>query len=281
MARESTPGPVAARNNVRVTGKADGPVMLFAHGFGCDQAMWNRVLPYFTGSYRVVLFDHVGAGGSDLSAYDPVKYATLQGYADDLRQVCTELELRDVTLVAHSVSAMMAVLAASAEPERFARLVLVTPSPSFIDDPENGYVGGFTRADIDELLVSLENNYLAWSAAMAPMVMGNPDSPELGQELESSFCRTDPATARDFARVTFLTDARPSLAAVRTPTLVLQCTDDALAPVEVGQYVTAQIPGSTLVRLEATGHCPQVSAPAETAQAIRAYLAATSVSGPP
>ncbi len=265
---------VALRNHVTITGRPDGPVMLFAHGFGCDQDMWRRVLPSFIEDYRVVLFDHVGAGQSDTAAYDRGKYATLDGYAQDLLEICRESDLRDVVLVAHSVSAMMAVVAAAAEPSRFSRLVLVAPSPSYIDDPATGYVGGFTREDIDGLLESLDRNYFAWAAAMAPMVMGNADSPGLGSELAGSFCRTNPEIARQFARVTFLSDTRPLLRAVTTPSLVLQCSDDLLAPVEVGRYVHEQLAGSTLVQLAATGHCPHVSAPEETAAAILDYLQA-------
>jgi len=263
---------VAARNHVTVTGRPDGPVVLFSHGFGCDQGMWQRVLPYFTEDHRVVLFDHVGAGRSDPAAWNREKYASLDGYAADLLEICEELDLRDVVLVAHSVSAMMAVVAAAARPDRFSRLVLVAPSPCYIDDPGSGYVGGFSREDIDGLLESLDSNYFAWAAAMAPMVMGNPGTPELGAELTGSFCRTDPEMARDFARVTFLSDSRLLLQQVTTPALVLQCSEDLLAPVEVGRYVHQQLAGSTLVQLAATGHCPHVSAPEETATAILGYL---------
>ena len=264
-------GGVAGRNNVTVGGDPDGRPIVFAHGFGCDQDMWRRLLPAFTADHRTVLFDHVGAGRSDLTAYDSRKYASLEGYAADLLEVCAELDLRDVVLVAHSVSAMMAVVAAAQEPARFARLVLVAPSPSYLDHPEDGYVGGFSREDIDGLLESLDSNYTAGAAAMAPMVMG-PGDPELGEELRASFCRTNPATAREFARVTFLSDTREVLGRVPTPTLVLQCTNDLLAPVHVGEYVRDRLPDATLVHLEATGHCPHVSAPEETAAAIRAFL---------
>ena len=263
---------VMQRNCVTTTGRADGPVVLFAHGFGCDQGMWAQVVPEFTDTYRVILFDHVGAGRSDSTAYDRDKYQSLDGYAEDLLQICHEMDLHDVILVAHSVSAMMAVAAATKEPQRFARLVLVAPSPCYIDDADAGYVGGFTRADIDGLLESLERNYFAWAATMAPMVMGNPDDPQLGEQLTGSFCRTDPAIARDFARVTFLSDSRALLTHVRTPALVLQCSDDVLAPAEVGQYVHQHLAGSTLVQLAASGHCPHVSAPQETATAILDYL---------
>ena len=262
------------RNFVSLAGNAQGPVVLFAHGFGCDQDMWRHLLPSFTDDYRAVLFDHIGAGRSDLASYDSSRHTTLAGYTDDLLQLCDSMGLREVTLVAHSVSAMMAVSAAVQRPDLFTRLVLVAPSPCYIDDPDDDYVGGFSRADIDELLTSLDHNYFAWAAAMAPVVMGA-DAPELGNELAASFCRTDPDIARDFARVTFLTDSRPLLPRLRTPALILQCTDDALAPTEVGRYLHAKLAGSTLVQLAATGHCPHVSAPDETAEAIHAFLRST------
>ena len=260
----------AARNNATVGGNPDGQPMLFAHGFGCDQSMWRHVTPAFADDYRMVLFDSVGAGGSDLSAYDPAKYGSLQGYADDVLELCRELELEDVIFVGHSVSAMVGVLAAAAEPGRFAKLVLVGPSPRYVD--ENGYIGGFTREDIDGLLESLDSNYLGWSQALAPVIMGADQPDDLKGELTNSFCRTDPEIAKHFARVTFLSDNRADLARVATPTLVLQCSDDVIAPQAVGEYVHEQIAGSTLVQLEATGHCPNLSAPAETIAAIKAFL---------
>ena len=244
--------------------------MVFAHGFGCDQNMWRFVAPAFEDEYRVVLFDHVGAGGSDHSAYTRAKYGSLDGYAEDVLEICRELELRDIVFVGHSVSAMIGVLAAQREPERFAKLVLVGPSPRYIDD--DGYVGGFTREDIEGLLESLDSNYLGWSAAYAPAIMGAAQPAELQEELTNSFCRTDPEIARHFARVTFLSDNRDDLETVSTPTLVLQCADDVIAPASVGDYVQGRIPGSTLVRLQATGHCPNLSAPEETIAAIRDFL---------
>ncbi len=262
---------VAARHAVAEHGPADAQPMLFAHGFGCDQNMWRFVWPHFADDHRVVLFDHVGAGGSDASAYDPDRYGALQGYADDVLDIVHELDLRDVVFVGHSVSAMIGVLAAAAEPDRFARLVLVGPSPRYIDDED--YIGGFSREDIEGLLESLDANYLGWSSQMAPVIMGNPDRPELGEELTNSFCRADPEIAARFARVTFLSDNRADLARVRTPSLILQCSDDVIAPEVVGDYVHAHLAGSRLVHLEATGHCPNLSAPDETAAAIRAYLA--------
>lgn len=260
------------RNNVTVGGNSTGRPMMFAHGFGCDQNMWRFVAPSFEGRYRTVLFDYVGAGRSNLSAYDPDRYSTLRGYAGDVVDICEALDLRDVVFVGHSVSSMIGVLAAAAAPERFGALVLVGPSPRYIDD--DGYVGGFSERDIEELLVSLDSNYLGWSAAMAPVIMGNADRPELGAELTESFCRTDPEIQKRFARVTFLSDNRDDLASVRVPTLVLQCSDDAIAGDAVGEYVHRNIPGSRFVRLRATGHCPNLSAPRETVEAIDAFLGA-------
>jgi sigma-B regulation protein RsbQ len=261
---------VIARNNVVSTGLAEGQPMLFSHGFGCDQNMWRLVAPAFEDRYRVVLFDHVGAGRSDLAAYDRRRYSTLAGYAEDVLEICRALDLRDVIFVGHSVSAMIGVLAAAIDSSRFDRLVLVGPSPRYLDD--DGYVGGFSREDIDGLLDSLESNYLGWSAAMAPVIMGNPDRPELGEELTNSFCRTDPAIARQFARVTFLSDNRADLRTVNVPCLILQCREDVIAPPEVGEFVARELPHAELVFLDATGHCPNLSAPAETTAAIRAFL---------
>ena len=261
---------VGIRHNINQSGRPDGQPMLFAHGFGCDQHMWRYVAPRFEDEFRVVLFDHVGAGKSDLSAYDPQRYSSLSGYAEDIVAVCTELELRDVIFVGHSVSAMMGVLAAAAAPELFAKLVLIGPSPCYLDDAD--YVGGFSVEDINDMLESLESNYLGWSSVMAPVVMGRPDRPELGNELTESFCRTDPSIARRFARVTFLSDNRDDLRAVATPTLVLQCANDVIAPVSVGEFVRDRMPNASMVLLHATGHCPNLSAPEETAAAIEHFV---------
>jgi sigma-B regulation protein RsbQ len=244
--------------------------MLFAHGFGCDQNMWRYVWPAFADRYRIVLFDHVGHGGSDANAFDEQRYGSLEGYARDVLEIVEALDLEDVVFVGHSVSAMIGVLAAAEAPERFARLVLVAPSARYIDD--DGYVGGFTREDIDGLLESLESNYLGWSSVMAPAIMGNEDRPELGEELTNSFCRTDPRIAAHFARTTFLSDNRTDLQRVRTPSLVLQCSQDAIAPQAVGEYVHEHLPDSRFVLLAASGHCPNLSAPEETAAAIEAFL---------
>lgn len=264
---------IRRRNNVVITGRPDGPVVLLAHGFGCDQNMWRLMVPALADDFRVVLFDYVGSGRSDLSAWSEQRYSSLEGYALDVLEVCEELDLRDVAFVGHSVSAMVGVLAVQKAPERFSHLVMVAPSPRYID--EDGYRGGFSTEDIDELLTSLDSNYLGWSATMAPVIMGNPDRPELGEELTASFCATDPDIARAFARTTFLSDSRQDLKSVAVPTLVLECAQDVIAPREVGAYVHAAIPGSRLVTLDATGHCPQLSAPDATAQAITGFLGAT------
>lgn len=259
------------RNHVVQKGRPGARPIIFAHGFGCDQNMWRFVWPAFAEDHHVILFDHIGAGGSDLSAFDRERYETLWGYADDVLEICNELRLTDVVFVGHSVSAMIGVLAAGAEPDRFGRLVLVCPSPRYID--EGDYVGGFTRADIDDLLDSMDSNYLGWSGTMAPAIMGNPDRPQLGEELTNSFCRADPDIARHFARVTFLSDNRTDLARVPTPSLVLQSAQDVLAPPAVGAYVQQQLPHSQLVLLDAVGHCPNVSEPEATVSAIRSFLA--------
>ena len=260
---------IIKRNNVRVSGKGSR-AMVFAHGFGCDQAMWRFVAPAFEHDYRVVLFDHLGAGASDLSCYDPGRYDRLDAYADDVIAICDALQLEKPVFVGHSVSAMIGVLAAVRAPQCFSHLILVAPSPCYIDDGE--YIGGYTRADIEGLLEFLDDNFVAWTQALAPAIMGNPHRPELGKELQESFCRVDPTVARQFARVTFLSDTRSELERVSLPSLILQCAQDAIAPDAVGDHVHRAIAGSTLVRMQATGHCPNLSAPDETIAAIRAYL---------
>jgi len=261
---------IVARNNVKVFGRGAQP-MLFVHGFGCDQNMWRFVTPAFEDDYRIVLFDYVGSGKSDLAAYDPERYASLAGYAQDVLDVCRELDLRDVILVGHSVSSMVGVLAANQEPERFSRLIMVGPSPRYVND--DGYVGGFERKDIEGLLETMERNYIGWANFLAPAVMKNPDRPELAEELNDSFCSTDPVIARRFAEATFLSDNRADLARITVPTLVVETAHDAIAPREVGAYVHAAVPGSRLVTLDAIGHCPQLSAPEATAEAIASFVA--------
>ena len=264
---------VTTRHNVAISGDPAGQPILFAHGFGCDQNMWRYVAPSFEKDFRVVLFDHVGAGGADRDAYDRERHSSLDGYAQDVLSIVRDLDLRDVIFVGHSVSAMIGVLAEIQEPDRFAQLVLVGPSPRYIN--EEGYVGGFAEADIAELLDSLASNYLGWSSVMAPVIMANPDRPELGQELTASFCRSDPEMARRFAEVTFLSDSREELSKVSTPTLVLQCSNDVIAPVTVGEFVRDAIPDSSYRLLQATGHCPNLSAPEETTEAIAAFVSAS------
>ena len=261
---------VLKRNNVRVTGRGT-QAMLFAHGFGCDQNMWRFVAPAFADDYRVVLFDYVGSGRSDVAAYDAERYASLDGYADDVLDVCRALDLRDAVFVGHSVSAMIGVLAAKREPARFSDLILIGPSPRYLNDAPD-YVGGFEPSDIEGLLETMDKNYIGWANYLAPAIMANPDRPELGQELNDSFCSTDPVIARRFAEATFYADNRADLADVRIPSLILQCADDIIAPREVGEYVHRALDGSTLRQMQATGHCPHMSAPDETVALMREYL---------
>jgi sigma-B regulation protein RsbQ len=257
------------RNNVHTAGI--GPAaMMFAHGFGCDQNMWRHVSPAFEDRFQTILFDHVGAGGSDLTAYDSRKYSTLAGYADDVVEIGIELGLQKAVFVGHSVSAIIGLLASFKAPEMFKSLVMIGPSPRYIDD--EGYIGGFKEQQISELLEFLEENHMGWSASMAPMIMGNADRPELGEELTNSFCRTDPDIAKEFARVTFNSDNRSDLGKVTIPTLILQCSEDVIAPIAVGEYMHKQMPHSELVILKATGHCPNLSAPEEVISAMRGFV---------
>ena len=260
---------VLQRNNVRQAGSGTTP-MVFSHGFGCDQNMWRLVAPAFEADFMTVLFDHVGAGRSDIHAYDPNKYAALDGYADDVVELGRELRWKEAVFVGHSVSAMIGVLASLKAPGMFSKLVLVGPSPRYIDDDD--YFGGFSAGQINELLEGLADNHMGWSAAMAPAIMGNPDRTELGEELTNSFCRTDPEIALQFARATFFSDNRSDLPKVVAETLVLQCSDDIIASERVGEYVRDHIPGSRIVYLKASGHCPNLSAPAEVVEAIRSFV---------
>lgn len=260
---------VRKRNNVDVRG--DGATtIVFAHGFGCDQNMWRYLAPTFEPHFRVVLFDLVGSGGSDLVAYDYAKYGSLQGYADDVLEIIDQFAAGPVIFVGHSVSTMIGLLAANKAPQRFLAHVMIGPSPCYINDRD--YTGGFSRADIDELLATVENNYLGWSSAMAPAIMGAPDQPELGGELTNSFCRTDPNIAQHFARVTFLSDYREELARCQAPALIIQCSDDLIAPVSVGEYMHRTLPRSTLKVIENVGHCPHLSAPHASAVAMEEFL---------
>jgi sigma-B regulation protein RsbQ len=257
------------RNNVHVSGS--GPTtMFFAHGFGCDQNMWRLLAPVYAARYRIVLFDLVGSGNSDLSAYDRQKYGSLRGYADDVLEIVREFGEGPSIFVGHSVSAMIGMLADLTEPGRFVAQLMIGPSPCYIDDGD--YRGGFTRKDIDSLLEALEGNYLGWASNMAPAIMGAPGQPELGVELTNSFCRTDPEIAQQFARVTFLTDLRAEVPKLKTPTLMLQCNDDIIAPVQVGEYLHRSLPHSTLSIIDNVGHCPHLSAPSQSNAAIDAFL---------
>ena len=260
---------VARRNNVHVQGA--GPAMVFAHGFGCDQNMWRLLSPRYASRFTTITFDQVGSGQSDLSAYDPVKYASLDGYASDVIDILREFAVGPAIFVGHSVGAMIGLLAGLKDPSLFAGHVMVGPSPCYID--EGDYHGGFSRADIDDLLKMLESNYLGWSSSMGPAIMGAPDQPELGIELTNSFCRTDPEIAKQFARVTFLSDNRKDLARVTTPSLIIQSEEDIIAPLDVGEYLHDRLPNSLLRIVENVGHCPHLSAPSASAAAMDEFLA--------
>jgi sigma-B regulation protein RsbQ len=260
---------VIERNNVSVQGNGE-KTLLFAHGYGCDQTMWRFITPAFRDEYKIVLFDHVGSGKSDLQAYSREKYSSLQGYASDIVEICDVLALPNVTLVGHSVSAMIAVLAAIESPASFSSIIMVCPSPRYINDGD--YIGGFTPQDIESLLESLDSNYLGWSSATAPAIMGNSDRPELGEELTESFCRNNPDIAKHFAKVTFLGDNRADLPKLTVPSLVMQCAADIIAPAHIGEYVQQHTPQSTLAMMEATGHCPHLSAPEETITVMKRFL---------
>jgi sigma-B regulation protein RsbQ len=260
---------ILVRNNVKVSGRGTQP-MLFAHGFGCDQNMWRHIAKEFEADYRVILFDYVGSGHSDIAAYDAKRYSSLEGYSQDVLDVIRALDLRDIVFVGHSVSGMIGVLAANEEPDRFEQLILIGPSPRYINDEQ--YIGGFERKDIDGLFEMMDRNFLGWANFLAPAIMKNPDRPELGEELTASFCSTDPIIARNFAAATFLADNRDDLARVTVPSLILQCSDDMVAPQQVGEYIHGQLAGSTLRVMKATGHCPHMSHPDETVALIREYL---------
>lgn len=260
---------VQFRNNVHIAG--EGPAtMVFSHGFGCDQSMWRFLAPVFAARYRTIVYDLVGSGRSDLSAYERSKYASLHGYAEDLLEIIDVCASGPVIHVGHSVSAMIGLLASIRAPERFTAQVMVGPSPCFINDGD--YVGGFNRSDIDSFLETMEANFIDWSRQVAPMIMGAPDRPDLRQELTDSFCRNDPAIARHFARTTFLADHRADLPKSTVPALILQCSDDMIVPHEVGPYMLRHLPNSTLRTIDNVGHCPHLSAPGPSVRAIEAFL---------
>ena len=263
---------ILVRNNVKDFGKGSQP-MLFAHGFGCDQHMWRFVTPAFEDDYRIILFDYVGAGKSDYSSYNPERYQSLQGYAQDILDICEALDLQDVILVGHSVSSMIGLLAAIEKPSRFSHLIMVGPSPCYIN--KDGYIGGFEHKDIEGLLETMEKNYIGWANFLAPQIMGNADRPELGQELTDSFCSTDPVIANQFAKATFFSDNREDLPKLKTPSLILQCAEDIIAPSQVGDYLHQNLRNSTLKQMKAKGHCPHLSEPEETINLIQDYLGVT------
>ena len=260
---------VIKRNNVKIIGKGTQP-MMFAHGFGCDQNMWRFVTPSFENDYRIILFDYVGAGKSDISSYNPTRYSSLYGYAEDVLDICNELNLRNVIFVGHSVSSIIGLLAAVKNPSCFSRIIMIGPSPCYIND--HGYKGGFERKDIEELLDTMEKNYIGWANFLAPNIMGHPDRPDLGKELADSFCSTDPIIAGQFARATFFSDNLKDLKKLKVPSLIMQCSDDIIAPYEVGEYIHRNLPNSTLKVMKATGHCPHLSEPEETITLIKDYL---------
>lgn len=259
------------RNNVHVAGDGNG-TLFFAHGFGCDQNMWRLLAPVYEQRFRTVTFDLVGSGGSDLSAYDRKKYDTLHGYADDIVELVEAFGRGPVLFVGHSVSAMIGMLADLKMPGRFAAHAMIGPSPCYLNDGD--YEGGFSREDIESLLHTLESNYLGWASNMAPAIMGAPDRPALGLELTNSFCRTDPEIAKQFARVTFLSDNRKDLPKLTTPTLIVQCNDDIIAPLSVGEYMRRVLPNSTLAVIDNVGHCPHLSSPSRCVDAMDRFFAA-------
>jgi sigma-B regulation protein RsbQ len=259
---------VRLRNNVTIAGT--GPTTLvFAHGFGCDQVVWRFMAPAFADRYRVVTYDLTGSGGSDLGAYDRKRHGTLHGHADDLLEIVDDVK-GPVVYVGHSVSAMIGMLAGIRAPDRFLGQVMVAPSPCFINDGD--YHGGFARGDIEELLETMDANYLGWSGTMAPVIMGAPNLPRLGIELTNNFCRNDPDIARHFGRVTFLADHRADLPRAHVPALILQCSDDPIAPREVGNYLQRRLAGSRLREVRNVGHCPHMSEPEACVRLTRDFL---------
>lgn len=260
---------ILKRNNVSIIGNGN-EVILFAHGYGCDQNMWRFITPAFIDDYKIILFDHVGSGKSDWSSYKKQKYENLQAYANDIIEICETLNLENITLVAHSVSSMIGLLAAIKSQSLFKKLIMIGPSPRYINDVD--YYGGFSEKDILEMVDTLDSNYLGWSSAITPVIMDNLDKPELAEELKNSFCRHDPEIAKHFARVTFMGDNRKDLPKLKTPTLIVQCRQDVIASMKVGEYVHQNIPNSEFKIIEATGHCPHMSHPEETIHAIKKYL---------
>ena len=256
-------------HNIQIKGKGSQP-MLFAHGFGCDQTIWRYVTQAFEDKYKVILFDYIGSGKSDISYYNKERHSSLQGYADDVLTICKALQLQDIVFVGHSVSCMIGMLAAIREPELFSQLIMISPSPSYIND--GNYKGGFERKQIDELFETMEHNLIEWASFLGPAIMGNPDKPELGEEMKERFCEGDHEITKQFARVSFFSDLRDQLKLLKIPALIIQCGEDVLVPIEIGQYMHDQMQQTTLKQMKATGHCPHLSAPNETINVIRNYL---------
>jgi sigma-B regulation protein RsbQ len=261
---------ILVRNNVKISGRGTQPLM-FAHGFGCDQSMWRFVIPAFEENYQIISFDYVGSGRSEREAYDFNRYGSLSGYAEDVLEICDALDLKDVIFVGHSVSSMIGALASIERPELFKSLIMVVPSPCYINHQPD-YVGGFERSDIEGLLDLMDKNHVGWASFLAPLIMKNPDQPELGKELEESFCSIDPKIGHQFAEATFYSDNRADLSKIKVPSLIIQIRDDAIAPVEVGEFMHRNLPESVLRIMEASGHCPHLSHPHETIEIIKDYL---------
>ena len=265
---------VFKRNNVTISGQGE-KVILFAHGFGCDQNTWKYIKNAFTTDYKTVFFDYVGAGRSDLDFYDPQKYNSLDGYATDVIEICLALRSDNIIFIGHSVSCMIGVLASIKNPGIFKKLILIGPSPCYINT--EGYTGGFDQDIIDSLFEVMEEDYIGWAQSLAPAIMGNQNDPELGKELADSFCSIDPTIAKQFARVTFLSDNRKDLPLVQVESLTIQCSVDTIAPLSVGEYVHQHMPNNTLTVLDAYTHCPHMSYPEQTIAAIRNYLSENSI----
>ncbi|UQW97420.1 alpha/beta hydrolase [Rummeliibacillus sp. G93] len=261
---------VMNRNNVKVIGQGEQTIIL-AHGFGCDQSMWQYVTPNLADRYRIVLFDYVGSGNSDITAYKSEKYSTLHGYKRDVLDIIEEMNLQHVLFIGHSISSMIGMLAAIERPDYFDKLIMIAPSPCYLNDSD-GYIGGFERSDINEILAMMEMNFAGWASYMAPLAMDQSNDSELTKELESSFVSTNSRVAREFAEVTFYSDYRSSLDLLDVPTLIIQCSEDSIVPKEVGEYLNQHLQNSTLKIIDARGHYPHISQPLETTKMIMEYL---------
>ncbi|MYL23199.1 alpha/beta fold hydrolase [Halomonas alkaliantarctica] len=261
---------IRRRNNVTVRGQGERTLML-AHGFGCDQKMWRFLIPRLERHYTLVLFDYVGSGNSDTSAFDVERYARLEGYAQDILDICEALSLKDVTLIGHSVSSIIGLIACETAPERFSRLVMIAPSPSFQNHPPD-YYGGFEQEDLQDLLDLMDMNYIDWANYLAPLVMDKQNGDTLVNELSDSFCSIDPVAAKTFAQATFTADYRHILPDTPCPTLIVQSKHDALAPQHIGHYMHDVMPHSTLLMIDTVGHCPHMSHPRQVLDAVLDFL---------